>query len=335
MWKELVDTIREKSKEGRELSYAEGAVGITALVHCPLKWELSKTYDVEPTAVEIDDGFVWERQVKSALRELYGESFQEEKDLIYEIDGTLIHGHLDCFIELEDEVIGIELKAPKYILLKDIPQFIKDGLYEDEGLVIHNSVYLTQAKIQRFIIGRLYPHKQVRQYLFYKSLAKHKSWSQKLYVLSEVKESITEEELKELVRRFHEDKSPRYPNECTSYCVFYREGLCEGREYRLEEEKPQESAFELLRYYRTLETELKQVETLLKKAVKGTLKIGGRELGWVKREVVSFDVEKLLKKAGDKAHEYVYVKPSKKEEILNTFGDEVVKEKREEVIWKL
>jgi len=177
MFEQLVEKIRQESKEGRVLTYIEGAIGITALLSCPLKWELCRTYDVEPTAVEIDDGFVWERQVKSALKELYGDAVQEEKDLFYEIEGTLIHGHLDCFIELEDEVIGIELKAPKYILLKDIPQGIKDGLYEDEGLVIHNSVYLTQAKIQRFILGRLYPHKKVRQYLFYKSLAKHKNWS--------------------------------------------------------------------------------------------------------------------------------------------------------------
>lgn len=100
MFETLVERIRQESKEGRVLTYTEGAIGITALLSCPVKYELAKEYEIEPKAVEIDDGFVWERQVKKALKELYGESFQEEKDLIYEVDKTLIHGHLDCFMFL-------------------------------------------------------------------------------------------------------------------------------------------------------------------------------------------------------------------------------------------
>ncbi len=333
MWKELAEKIREKTREGRSLSYQEGAVGITALLHCPLKWELSRRYEIDPQAVEIDDGFIWETQVKSALRDLFGEGFKEEYDLIAEFDGYKLHGHLDCFVEKEDEVIGIELKAPKVLLLKE--PYEEGTLLEDDGRVIHNEVYLTQARIEKALLRRLFPEKEVKVYLFYKALCRHKNWSKKLYVVSEVKEPASEEEIKELLLRFHEDKSPRYPNECTSYCVFFKEGLCEGREFKQEVQEEQAGRFiELLKYYRTLEAELKTLEAQLKKTIKGHVVIGGKELGWVKQKVVEIDVSKLLE-LEPKAKEYLMVKPAKKREVIEKLGEQVIKGVEEKFVWRI
>ncbi|MFN3263294.1 MAG: hypothetical protein ACK42C_00150 [Aquificaceae bacterium] len=331
MWQEIVRNIREKAGNGRELSYQDGAIGITALLHCPIKWELSQKYDLKAESPEIDDGFVWEGQVKSALKELFGSAVEEEKDLIYKVGDYTLHGHLDVFVEKEDEVIGIELKAPKFLLLKAIPES-DDGLLMDDGIVIHNPVYLKQAQIQRFLLERLYPHKRVRQYLFYKALCKHKNFSRKLYVVSEVRESISEEELIALVRAFHEDKSPRYVEECEKYCVFYKEGLCEGKAFKGDAYEPY--ALELLREYRTLQADLKLLESHLKKAIKGTLKIGGKELGWVEREVVELDIKKLLEKI-DNPEEYLQVKWQKRDLLISQYGKEIVKSTRKERVWKL
>lgn len=333
MWKEVIKKIRDKAKEGRELSYMDGAIGITSLLQCPLKWELSQRYDIKAESVEIDDGFVWERQVKDTFKELFG-SVEEEKDLIYEVDGYRIHGHLDLFVENSDDVIGIELKSPKFLLLREIPKDIENGLLLDDcGIVIHNPQYYTQAMIERFLLERLYPEKKVRVFLFYKALCRHRTFSQKLYVVSEVKESIKEEELRELLKKFHEDKSPRYPNECESYCVFYKEGLCEGRAYT-DGKNNDGNALELLKEYRALQSDLKLLETHLKKAIRTSLKFGNKEIGWVKREVKELDIKKIL--ALPLNHEeYLTVKWQRKDELIKNFGEELVKEVREEWVWRL
>ncbi len=338
MWQEIVERLRQSAKEGRELSYKENAIGITALLHCPLKWELSKAYDLRAEAVEIDDGYVWERQVKDVMREIFGDSFTEEKDLIYEVDGYVLHGHLDVFVEKEDEVIGIELKAPKFIQLRGIPSNVNKGLYiDEEGLVLHNPVYLTQAMIQRLLLEKLYPHKKVRQFLFYKGLARYRSYSAKLYIVSEIKESIEEEELRGLIKAFHEDKRPRYPEECQKYCVFYQEGICDGIPYRLEETVRHDLVFDYLKEYRRLQGELKTIEAYLKKLIKGTITINGKTMGWVKRTVKEIDINKVLERlhALEKPQEYLTVKWQKKEELIQTLGQEIVKEEKEVIEWKI
>ena len=334
MFREVVAKIQEKTKEGRELSYTDGAIGITALLHCPIKWELSKKYEITPEAVEIDDGFVWEKQVKEALRELYGEKFKEEYDLIVQLGGYKLHGHLDCLVELEDKVIGIELKAPKTLLLKS-PVEENGVLFYDDGRVIHNEVYLKQARIEKALLELLFPDKPVEMYLFYKSLCKSGLWNRKLYVVSEVKESMPIEEIEELLRKFHEDKSPRYPNECVSYCVFYKEGLCEGKAFEGKEKEEEVKRFlDLLKHYRALQSDLKTIESQMKKMIKGSIKIGGREIGWVRRRTVEIDTKKLIELLPN-AHEYLSVHWTKKEELLNVFGDEIVKRVKETTEWRL
>jgi len=41
---EVVERLRERASEGRELEYSEGAVGITSLLYCPKKWEFRQKF---------------------------------------------------------------------------------------------------------------------------------------------------------------------------------------------------------------------------------------------------------------------------------------------------
>ncbi len=345
MWEKVVKQIREGVKEGRELSYGEGEIGITSLLSCPLKAKLRKEHpDISASAVEIDDGYLWEQQVKSALSEVFGGKFEDEKDLVDEVEGLKIRGHLDCFIELEDKVIGIELKSPKAVLLKKFPEdeSLIDGVFliDEEGeYIVHNPLYYTQAKIQKHILKKMYPDKEVEQFLFYKAPVRRGRFEKKLYILAPVKEDITEEEYKELARKFKEDKSPRYPNECTSYCEFYRAGVCEGKEFSYEDKDSSgldQETKELLREYRELQSQLKTLETLLRKKLKGSVKFGGREIGWVPKKTIKLKEDRVaFLLPPERIPEFFTVKWNRKEELIKEFGEEVVEEIKEERVWRL
>lgn len=344
-WEEVIKRIREKTREGRELEYKEGEVGITSLLQCPLKVELRKKYpDITASAVEIDDGYLWEQQVKGVLREIFCGNFKEEYELIDEIEGQKIRGHLDCMVESEKDVIGIELKSPRAILLKEIPppEELIDGVFlidEDERYVIHNELYYKQAQIQKHILRKMYPNKEVEQFLFYKAPVRRGRFEKKLYILAPVKEDITEEEYKELARKFKEDKSPRYPNECTSYCEFYRAGVCEGKEFSYEDKDSSgldRETKELLREYRELQSQLKILEALLRKKLKGSVKFGGREIGWVPKKTIKLKEDRVaFLLPPERIPEFFTVKWSKKEELIEEFGEEVVEEVKEERVWRL
>ncbi|WP_457601584.1 hypothetical protein [Hydrogenivirga sp.] len=345
MWTEIVKKIREDTKDGRELVYKDGEIGITSLLSCPLKVKFRKERpDISPTAVEIDDGYVWEGQVKKALRSIFGNRFEEEKDLVDEVEGLKIRGHLDAFIELDDKVIGIELKAPKALILKEFPsnEELIDGVFliDEEGkYVVHNPQYYLQARIQKHILEKLYPDKKVEQYLFYKAPVRRGSFERKVYVLAPVRDSISEEEYRELARRFREDPSPRYPNECSSYCEFHRAGVCEGREYKYEDtdvSRLDGETKELLREYREIQSQLKSIETLLRKKIKGSVRFGGREIGWVPKKTIKLREDKLVSLIPtEKIPEFFVVRWNKKEELIREFGEEIVEEVKEDRVWRV
>ena len=345
MWQEIVEKIKERARDGRELSYSDGAVGITSLLYCPIKHELRQKYpDIQASAVEIDDGFVWERQVKGVLEELFGKSFEEEKVLELEVEGLKIEGHLDTFIELEDKVIGIELKAPKWIPLKAFPpeKKIESNLLIDEKheYVRVNDLYILQARVQKRFLDLLYPDKKVEQYIFLKGMAEWKRWRKKLYVVYPIYSAISEEELRNLVKRFKEDKGPRFPTECEAYCEYFRQGLCGGKPFAFERtvnhSELDEETKDLLREYRVLEGQLKTVEAQLKKKLKGSVKVGNKEIGWVERKVVVLDEERLFDLLPkEELSQHFYLNWRKKESLIKRFGKDIVKEERKERVWKI
>lgn len=339
MWEEVIKRIREEVKKGRELSYKEGEIGITSLLSCPIKTELRRKHpEIEASAVEIDDGYLWETQVKSVLREMFGERLEEEKELADEVEGVMIRGHLDCCIDLGDRIIGIELKSPKAILLKKIPED-QDGVFlmdENGEYVLHNPLYFTQAQVQKHILKKMYPDKEVQQFLFYKGPVRRGNFEKKLYILALVKEDITEEEYRELVRRFKEDRSPRYPNECTAYCEFYRAGVCRGVEFPYTDGGIDQETKELLREYRKLQSQLKNIESMLKRKIRGAVKLGGREIGWTLKKTIKLKEDRVaFLLPPERIPEFFAVRWNKKEDLIREFGNEIIEEVREERVWKL
>ncbi len=251
---------------------------------------------------------------------------------------------MDTFVELEDRVIGIELKAPKWIPLKAfIPEDKLQGnllIDENQEYVKVNDIYVLQAKIQRYLLEKMYPDKKVEEYIFLKGMAEFKRWRKKLYIVYPVYESVTEEDLKELVMKFKEAKGPRSPTECESYCEYYRRGLCEGKEFSFGETKDlseaDEEVRELLKEYRTLEGELKNIESQLKRKLKGCIKIGSKEIGWVEKEVTVLDEEKIIQLLDvHELPEYFQLNWRKKKELIERFGRDIIKEERRERVWKL
>jgi len=335
MWRELVRLIKEDARREKP-EYTEGTVGITALLYCPIKWELRKKYpEVEANSVEIDDGFLWEKQVKEAVKKLArakNARFEEEKVLSGEVEGLKIEGHLDVFMETEEEVIGIEIKSPKLIILKRIPEEkeIEEGIFYDEKQeAMISQTYILQAKIQKYFLEREFPDKKVSQYLFLKGLCKKGSWTKKMYVVRPIRESISEEEMKRIVKEFLTNKTPRFEGECTGYCEFFRKGLCEGKEHEGEKQADRET-LELLKHYYSLKEEMKRIEGELKKRI-SRLKLGNREVGWIEREKVELNVRKILEKLPpEEAENYLTVKWNRKEELVEKLGEEVVL-KREKV----
>lgn len=299
VFERVVEKLSERASDGRELFYSEGAVGISSLLYCPIKWELRQKFpELKTDSLEIEDGFLFEREFKAVLREMFGDQFEEEKVLPLEVDGLKLEGHLDAFVELSDKVVGIELKHTKmtfvserfpYRDLSEVPKVI----FDENCSVYLPSHYLTQAGMQKFVLERLYPDKEVRQYLFVKTLLKVNGRHKKCYVVREVS-AVSEEEFREAVRKFREERVPRYPWEC-SYCLYKETGLCPGAEWKGEEKTSlSEELKELLVRYQKLSEELREVKGLLKKEISGTVNWGGRTVGWVEKRRQRWDVPSLV-----------------------------------------
>lgn len=327
---------REKSFEENE-ERDENSVGISSLLSCPIKYKLRKQYEdvykeLSSDSLEIHDGFLFERDIKSILKQLFGSKFMDEVDLIYEIkidekNTVKIHTYLDCLIELDDFVIAIELKHPKAMVVSDFKyeeKFRKSNEYifiinDDE--VIQNSKYITQAKIEKFILEKtLFKDKKVYQFLFYKTLLVGFSLTKKAYLIYEVKDSIMEKDLYNICDNFLNGKKPNSIFEC-SYCPFALTNYCDYFKnnkvfevieeietiynYLNDNQNPNKELIEkdfwrLYGVYKNLEKSINVVKSILlnKLKSKSLIKLkDGRKIGW--SEEVSYyeikNVEYILK----------------------------------------
>ena len=142
------------------------------------------------------------------------------------------------------------------------------------------------------------------------------------------------------MRRFREEKGPRFPGECEVYCEYFRQGLCEGKPFAFERtvnhSELDEEVKELLKEYRVLEGQLKTVEAQLKKKLKGSVLIGGKEIGWVERKVVILDEERLFDLLPkEELPQHFYLNWRKRDRLIERFGKDIVKEERKERVWRL
>lgn len=327
---------REKSFEGNE-ERDENSVGISSLLSCPIKYKLKKQYEnvykeLSSDSLEIHDGFLFERDIKSIFKQLFGNKFKDEVDLIYEVkvdekNTVKIHTYLDCLLEFDDFVIAIELKHPKVMVISDFKyeeKFRKSNEYifiinDDE--VIQNSKYITQAKIEKFILEKtLFKGKRVYQFLFYKTLLVGFSITKKAYLIYEVKDSITERELYEICDNFLNGRKPNSFFEC-SYCPFALTNYCDyfknnkvfelieeietiyqylNDSENINKELMEKDFWRLYGVYKNLEKSINIVKSLLlnKLKSKSLIKLkDGRKIGW--SEEISYyeikNVEDILK----------------------------------------
>jgi len=311
-FEEIARRLAERASKGRRLEYSEGAVGITSLLYCPKKWELRQKFpELQADSLEIEDGYLFEREFKAVLKEMFGEAFVEEKVLPVEVGGLKIEGHLDAFIELPDRVVGIELKHTKMTFVTERFPYTTENcpkvVFDDSKAVYLPKHYLLQAGIQAAVLKELYPEKEVEQYLFVKTLLKLNGRFKKAYVVRRV-EPVEREVLEELVEKFKTDPSPRYPWEC-SYCVFKEQGACPGKEWKGEERESSltDEARELLARYYKLSEELKEVKGLLKKEITGRVEWAGKTIGWVEKKRQSWEPKKTaeaLRNAGLPVEEF-------------------------------
>ena len=242
----LIQKLREQARGERSLSYSEGAVGITSLLACPLKAELRKKYpDLRMEALEIDDGFLFEREVKDSLKALYPKRAKDEFTVAYETRGQKIEGHVDVVIEGKEKVLGLELKHTRFLYhnLQNEPEEIISG--DDAYRVAVPEHYITQAAIQKALLQKQFQNKEVVHYLFIKSMIPVNGRGfKKAYVIRETKERFPLEELDALIDQFLNDKSPRYSWEC-EYCIYHEAGVCETRPWNGKTEKLENGLEEL------------------------------------------------------------------------------------------
>jgi len=343
--------------EERKLSYRDNSYGITEIISCPIKARLRRE-GKEPKIekFEIADGFIFETIVKFLMVKIFGkEKVEFEKLLQYDLtldDRTQfkIDGHLDVFINYsEDTKIGLEIKNTVLqfdnILYNSPPPLII--LNPDEIKRINISPkYILQASIQKFILEKMYPGKNIKQYLLIKTNLKTRWKLGKSIILYPVVYTISEDKLKEICYRFKNCQKPRAVWEC-KVCSYKDERYCSGftdekinndTSLEIEEIKNinDELIIELLDRKEELEKEIRTINEELKKRINGQINYKGKTLGWVDEEKEKINpaaLNKLLKEKGIKNRsQYFIVNPYKKQELKKILKEDydkiVIKEKR-------
>lgn len=344
VFRSIIEKARNEVVENRKLFYDENEVGITSLLQCPYKAEMRRRYpEIRVEAAAIDDGFRFESSIKSACQSLFKGRVIEEMELPYEAHGQKIRGHLDLVIEGDKEVIGFELKVPQLILLRRMPErecFETSLIFDKEGedrYIIVNPTYKLQAKIEKFLLQRLFD-KPVRLFLFQSGLCKFGSILRKFYTFYEV-EAISKEELDALILRFQKDKTPRFHGECDYYCSYNL--VCDFKEevqnvqavYDFSEDPVLKESLELYKRYCELKENMRCIEKMLRKNLSGSLRIGGKEIGWVEKEQVEYDIDvvvEFLKQKNMPLREFLNVtlSPQKRKLIENVIPNVVLKREK-------
>lgn len=217
--KQAVEMLREDLERRRDLNYTEGSIGITSLLYCPLKVEYKRKYpDLKKKDIAIDDGFIFENTFEPYLEKVFNGSVVKDADIPFEIDGFKITGHPDFLIEEDGRLIILEFKAPIFVSVDgELPE--EELILDTEGLIKVSEGYIKQVKFQKFIV-RQYYGKEVEGYLFIKTtIQDRRRKMRKIFALKPVVEEFTEDDIRQIIREFREEKRPRYDWEC-KYCPY-------------------------------------------------------------------------------------------------------------------
>jgi predicted transcriptional regulator len=326
---EIADIIKDITRSGRELKYEKGEIGITTLISCPKKYKLKQKYGMpEIDSLVIEDGFLFEKVFKKALKKKYGNKFIEEMELIYSGDIKL-RGHLDCAIVDGDKVIGIELK---HTLITTAPELKSEPpkvwlINPSEDKIKISDRYLLQSRIERYLLEQKF--KEVEHYLVIKTTLKGAYAYYKSYLCIPITNSVSDEEFKQIVTWFKTKNEPLFKEECR-FCYYKTVGLCQGVEQKETlESKEQQEIYELIDKLEELNKERETIIKHLKKLLRGKLiKYKEKEYGEKTYTSYTYDkikLAKLLKEKGFRVADYFQISPSKIKTLEELLGSEIEK----------
>ncbi len=274
---------------------SESYIYLHELLQCPLKIELEGKYGelIEPEKInEIVDGFLTE----DFLTRFSGTSMVNNYLFISDrtVNGKRIATHVDLF----SERLALEIKTPTFTFPKGEVPVEKEYYTEGEADLFNiPENYILQARLQCLLLRDRHP--DIEYFLALKTTTKVYSPDlmrvrmKKVWIVKKV-QPLTEEEFEKVIRDYLNRKIEGLPGwswECR-YCPFYRNTICEGKQK--EEVVNEEEVLRLYAEYLRKKEELANLENTLKLMLKGrSVQMEGRVIGYVERESVKWDIEKL------------------------------------------
>jgi len=189
------------------LNRNDNIIHLTELLYCPYKKTLKQKYpDIQNINLDILEGYRFEELIPKIFANC---KISHNKTYKIKIDNEIIAFTPDFVIN--DSVV-IECKNTSYIYFT---KAIDDWLIVDnENIAIVPKQYITQLMLYLTLL------KLDLGYLFILSNTRINNKLSKVLVIKEVKNQLTIDDVRNLIKAFKEDIKPRYEWEC-KYCQFY------------------------------------------------------------------------------------------------------------------
>jgi CRISPR/Cas system-associated exonuclease Cas4 (RecB family) len=189
------------------LNRNDNTIHLTELLYCPYKRTLKQKYpDIQNINLDILEGYRFEEIIPRIFANC---KISHNKTYKIKIDNEIIAFTPDFVIN--DSTV-IECKNTSYIYFT---KAIDDWLVIDnENIAIIPKQYITQLMLYLTLL------KLDIGYLFILSNTRINNKLSKVLVIKEVKNQLTLEDVRNLIKAFKEDTRPRYEWEC-KYCQFY------------------------------------------------------------------------------------------------------------------
>jgi hypothetical protein len=189
------------------ISRNDNSIHLTELLYCPYKKTLKQKYpDIQNINLDILEGYRFEELIPRIFANC---KISHNKSYKIKIDNEIIAFTPDFIIN--DNVV-IECKNTSYIYFtKAIDDWL---IIDNENIAIIPNQYITQLMLYLTLL------KLDTGYLFILSNTRINNKLSKVLVIKEVKNQLTLDDVKNLIKQFKEDIKPRYKWEC-KYCQFY------------------------------------------------------------------------------------------------------------------
>ena len=298
---EKVISLIEEAKRSLYQKVQEGFVRedkfvyLHELIYCTRKKGFEKEYGqlIEPEQVnEIVDGFLTEEFIAK-----FGHKTLEH-NYLYISNKVIGNKRIATHVDIWTKDFALELKTPTFVFPKgEIPVEKEYYIGEEAEMFLIPENYILQARIQKYLLQERYP--EIEYYLVVKTITKVYSPQykrmrlKKVWIIKEI-EALSDEEWNELVEdylRRKEKEQPKWEWECR-YCPYNQYGICEGFEMKVKLNN--EEIGKLYTEYLKKKEELSNLERELRLKLKGrSVKLGGKEIGYIEKESVKWDLEKL------------------------------------------